>query len=171
MPASATTSNEKPDVSHLPDDELVITRVFDAPRDLVYAVWTEPEHLRRWQGAPEGLTVTSSTVDLRPGGKYRICMSAPDGAEHWLQGVYREVVKPERLVFTHSWDDANGNPGVETLVTITFTERGSKTELTLHQTGFASRGSRDGHDTGWTSTFDRMQKYIDGAPTVAESAS
>ena len=140
--------------------ELVITRVFDAPPDLVFKAWTEPEHLERWQGAPRGFTVTAHKVEFRPGGAYRLCMRSPEGVDHWLQGVYREIVEPERLVFTHAWLDAQGKPGTETLVTITFTKRGGKTELTLHQTGFMSVESRDGHQGGWTSTFDRLAEYL-----------
>lgn len=149
--ASATVTSEP---------ELVMTRVFDAPRDLVFKAWTEPEHLERWQGAPRGFTVPTHEADIRPGGTYRVCMRSPEGVDHWLQGVYREVVEPERLVFTHVWLDAAGNPGKETLVTITFADRGGKTELTLRQTGFKSVGSRDGHNEGWTSTFDRLAEYL-----------
>ena len=145
--------------------ELVLTRVFDAPRRLVFEAWTEPEHLERWQGAPRGFTVTAHEVDLRPGGPYRVCMRSPEGVDHWLQGVYREIVEPERLVFTHAWLDAEGKPGNETLVTITLTERGGKTELTLHQTAFESVESRDGHRAGWTSTFDRLAEYLANLPT------
>ncbi len=146
-----------------PPNELVMTRVLDAPRTLVFAAFTERKHLERWQGAPEGMTVTVEESDIRPGGRYRICMHAPDGAEHWLEGVYREVVPPERLVFTHSWLDARMQPTIETLVTITFAERGGKTELTLRQTGLASPASRDGHEKGWASTFNRLQDYLEKA--------
>jgi uncharacterized protein YndB with AHSA1/START domain len=139
-----------------------MTRIFDAPRALVFAAWTERKHLERWQGVPEGFTVTTEVADVRPGGAFRICMHSPDGAEHWLQGVYREVVAPERLVFTHAWLDAERKPRKETLVTITFAERGGKTELTLRQTGFVSEGSRDGHEEGWASTFDRLAGYLAG---------
>jgi uncharacterized protein YndB with AHSA1/START domain len=142
------------------EPELVMTHLFDAPRALVYEAWTEKEHLQRWQGAPEGLAVTFNEVDLRPGGAFRVCMRSPDDVEHWLQGVYREVVPRERLVFTHAWLDAAGRPGKETLVTITFADRGAKTELTLRQTGFASAGSRDGHSDGWASTFRRLAGYL-----------
>ena len=142
------------------DRELVITRVFDAPRGLVFKAWTGPEHLECWQGAPRGFTVTAHKMEVRPGGAYRVCMRSPEGVDHWLQGVYREIVEPERLVFTHVWLDAQGRPGKETLVTITFAERGGKTELTLHQTGFKSVESRDGHKGGWTSTFDRLADYL-----------
>ena len=142
------------------EPELVITRLFDAPRSLVFDAWTKPEHLEHWQGAPRGFTVTAHDVDLRPGGAFRICMRSPEGVDHWLQGVYREIVKPERLVFTHVWLDAQGRPGKETVVTITLTERGGKTELTLLQTGFGSVESRDGHKEGWNSTFDRLAEYL-----------
>jgi uncharacterized protein YndB with AHSA1/START domain len=142
--------------------ELVMTRIIDAPRALVFEAWTERRHLERWQGAPEGMSVTTAEADIRPGGAFRICMRSPDGVEHWLQGVYREVVPPERLVFTHAWLDAERRPGKETLVTITFAERGGKTEIALRQTGFDSDGSRAGHEGGWASTFDRLAKYLAG---------
>ena len=142
--------------------ELVLTRVFDAPRNLVFAAWTEPEHLERGQGAPRGFTVTTHEVEIRPGGAYRICMRSPEGVDLWLQGVYREVVRPERLVFTHSWLDTSGKPDQETLVTITCTERGQKTEITLRQTGFKSVESRDGHMLGWTSQLDGLAEYLAG---------
>jgi uncharacterized protein YndB with AHSA1/START domain len=145
------------------EPELVMSYIFDAPRSLVYEAWTEKEHLERWQGAPEGFTVTFNEVDLRPGGGFKVCMRSPEGVDHWLQGVYREVVPPERLVFTHGWLDAAGKPGRETLVTITFAERGAKTELTLRQTGFKSVESRDGHSEGWASTFRRLAQYLSEA--------
>ena len=137
-----------------------MTRTFDAPRELVFDAFTKREHLDRWQGAPMGMTVTVEKSDIRPGGAFRICMHAPDGKEHWLEGVYREVVRPERLVYTHSWLDAQKKPTRETLVTITFAARGNKTELTLRQTGLASADSREGHRAGWGSTFDRLTNYL-----------
>jgi uncharacterized protein YndB with AHSA1/START domain len=139
-----------------------MTHIFDAPRALVFAAWTERRHLDHWQGAPQGFTVTTAESDIRTGGAFRICMRSPEGVDHWLQGVYREVVAPERLVFTHTWLDAERKPGQETLVTITFAERGKKTELTLRQTGFKSDESRAGHEGGWASTFDRLAEYLAG---------
>jgi uncharacterized protein YndB with AHSA1/START domain len=135
--------------------ELVITRVFDAPRALVFKVWTEPERLVRWWG-PEGFTVPSCEMDLRPGGAFRFLMRSPEGTDHRLQGVYREIVEPERLVFTWAWVDADGKPGHETLVTVTFAEHGAKTKLTLHQAVFESVESRDSHEEGWTECLDRL---------------
>jgi len=142
------------------DLALVLTRVLPAPRQLVYDAWTKKEHLEKWQGAPQGFTVTQAHSDIRPGGTFKLCMRSPDGVDHWLQGEYREVVPPERLVFTHSWLNAEGKPGKETLVTLTFTEVAGGTELTLKQTGFPSAQSRDGHREGWASTFERMAEYL-----------
>src|SRR6202163_4532407 len=147
-------------VTESAQNELVITRLFDAPRELVFECWTNPEHLQHWQGAPRGFTVTSQESDIRPGGFFRICMRSPEGVDHWLHGGYREIVKPERLVFTHVWLDADRKPGNETLVTITLAERDGKTELTLRQTGFPSVESRDGHKYGWNSALDVLTDYL-----------
>jgi len=164
MPArrSSAARTTVADATATDADTLVISHVFDASRALVWAAWTERKHLDKWQGAPEGVTVTVEQSDIRPGGAFRICMHAPDGKDHWLQGVYREVVAPERLVFTHTWLDAAGKPGPETLVRITLTERGDRTELTLRQTGFTSPASRDGHREGWASTFTNLGRYLSG---------
>lgn len=139
---------------------LVLTRVFDAPRELVFKVWTESEHLERWQNAPQGFSVISHERDFRIGGHFRICMRSPEGVDHWLQGVYREIVAPERLSFTHVWLNAEGNPIQETLMTISLAECDGKTRLTLHQTGFKSVASRDGHMVGWNSTLERLAEYL-----------
>jgi uncharacterized protein YndB with AHSA1/START domain len=142
------------------ENDLTITRIFDAPRDLVFAAWTEQQHLDRWQNAPQGFTVTVEKSDIRTGGSFRICMRSPEGTEHWLQGEYREVKPPERLVFTHSWIGSDGKPGPETLVTITLTERNRKTELTLRHSGFKHKEQSQGHAHGWTSTLDRLAQYL-----------
>jgi uncharacterized protein YndB with AHSA1/START domain len=149
------------------EPELVITRTFDAPRDLVFACWTELGHLQHWQGAPRGFTITSTESDIRPGGFFRICMRSPEGVDSWLEGHYREILKPVRLVYRHVWLDASKKPGKETLVTITFADRGGKTELTLRQTGFASVESRDGHKFGWSSALDVLADYASEAAAHA----
>ena len=139
--------------------ELVITRVFDAPPRLVFKAWTEPERLVRWWG-PQGFTMPSCEMDVRPGGAFRFRMRGPDGTDHWLQGVYQEIVEPERLVCTWTWVDAEGKPGHETLLTVCFAEQGAKTKLTLHQAAFETVTSRDGHQDGWTSSLDRLDEYL-----------
>ena len=139
--------------------ELVITRVLDAPRRRVFQAWTEPDRVARWWG-PQGFTTVYHDMAIRPGGAFRFCIRSPEGTEHWKQGVYREVVEPERLVFTFAWEDADGKPGHQTLVTLTFAERGDKTELTLHQSVFESVERRDEHQRGWTSTLERLAEYL-----------
>ena len=139
--------------------ELVITRVFDAPRSLVFKAWTEPDRAARWWG-PQGFTTLHCAMDVRTGGAFRVCTRAPDGTEYWKQGVYREVAEPERLVFTFAWEDAEGKPGHETVVTVTFAEHGAKTRLTLHQAVFETVAARDSHQAGWTSTMERLAEYL-----------
>jgi uncharacterized protein YndB with AHSA1/START domain len=87
-------------------------------------------------------------------------MRSPDGRDLWLGGVYREIVAPERLVFTHAWDNAQGVPGHETLVTVTFVERSGKTDMTFRQAVFESVGERDGHQGGWTECFDKLAQHL-----------
>jgi uncharacterized protein YndB with AHSA1/START domain len=87
-------------------------------------------------------------------------MRTPEGAEYWRSGVYREVVPPERLVFTYVTDDPHSLPGQETLVTVTFEELGAKTKLTLRQTLFDSAEARDAHQGGWTSTLERLAGHL-----------
>lgn len=142
------------------DFELVINRLLDAPRDLVYACWTEPGHLARWGGGPEGLTIDVEYQDIREGGMFRLRMHSPHGIDCRLQGIYRELVKPERIVFTHAWIHEDGSLATETLVTVTLKSTGKGTELTLRQTGLPSLGSRDGHEEGWNSTLDRLTEYL-----------
>src|ERR1700677_5188508 len=117
--------------------EVIIERVFDAPPEIVFQVWTEPGHLARWWG-PKGFTNPVCEVDLRVGGAWRIVMRAPNGAEYPGGGVYREIVKPGReivepgrLVFTNSAMDKEGNPIIDGFTTVTFADYGGKTELTL----------------------------------------
>ena len=139
--------------------EFVITRVFNAPRRLVFKMWTEPEHLARWWG-PRGYTGLSSRMDVRPGGAWTRSMQAPDGSIIRKHGVYREIVAPERLVFTYVTDDIGGEPGSETLVTVTFADLDGKTRLTLHQTAFQSVAARDDHRCGWTSALERFIVHL-----------
>ncbi len=141
------------------DRELVITRVFDAPRELVFKAWTDPEHVANWWG-PHGFTVTSIEMDVRPGGKWRKCMRSPAGKEYWRHGVYQEVVEPERLVFTYFSDDLHSDPGHEMVVTITFAEQGGKTMMIFRQAEFLSVAERDAHRGGWTESIERCAVYL-----------
>lgn len=147
------------DAAAPPGPELLLTRVFEAPRALVFKVWTEPAHLVRWWG-PAGFTTPSCQMDVRPGGPFRICMRSPDGRDHWLRGVYREITPPERLVCTWAWEDEEGAAGHETVVTITLDEHGAGTRLTLHQAVFEAVSARDAHDEGWSECLDRLADYL-----------
>jgi uncharacterized protein YndB with AHSA1/START domain len=139
---------------------LVITREFNAPPSLVFKAWTDPVHAARW-GGPNGYTATHVTGDLRPGGRWRACLRRDeDGLELWQGGTYREVTPPERLVFTFAWDREDGSPGQEMLVTVTLAEERGRTRMTFRQEGFESVASRDGHQGGWTSAFDRLAEHL-----------
>jgi len=151
--------------------ELTITRVFDAPRALVFKAWTEPARLVTWFG-PRGFTTHSCTMDLRVGGRWRLCMRRADGVEHWLRGVYREVIVPERLVSTWQWERGRtdftdwlpgGIPEHETVLTVTFAdEPGGRTMLTLHQARFESDEASASHHDGWSDALDRLAEHVAG---------
>jgi len=138
---------------------LVITRVLDAPPSLVFKAWTDPKHAARWWG-PKGFTTTYCKLDVRPGGKWRICMRSPQGKDYWAQGVYREIVEPERLVFTWAWEKPKGRPGRETLVRVNFAELGEKTKLTFRHGVFETVKDRNSHRSGWSQSLDRLAEYI-----------
>ncbi|NJR52547.1 MAG: SRPBCC domain-containing protein [Leptolyngbyaceae cyanobacterium CSU_1_3] len=141
------------------DRQLTITRVFDAPRSLVFKVWTQPEHFSHWLG-PKDFTAIACHMNVQVGGMYRACIRSPEGNDHWMQGVYREIIEPERLVFTFAWEDENSRPKHGTLVTVTFEEQGNKTLMTFQQAIFESIESRDSHNTGWSECFDRLTTYL-----------
>jgi uncharacterized protein YndB with AHSA1/START domain len=147
----------------LPSDrEIVMTRVFEAPRRRVFEAWTEPEHVRRWYGCGTlGLRVCE--IDLRVGGSYCYVLQRPDGMDCALEGTYREIVPPERLVYTEEFV-TRGFTSNPALVTVTFTERAGKTTLTvtiLHR----SREDRDaqlnsGMETGAAESLDRLAGHL-----------
>ena len=141
------------------DKVLVITRTFDAPRSLVFQAWTQKEHLDHWC-VPRGFTILDSEGELRPGGRWRCRMRSPDGAEYRVGGTYREIVQDELLVFTHAWENEDGKPGHETLVTLRFADQAGKTKLTFRQATFESAESRDSHAGGWNECLDRLSEYL-----------
>lgn len=139
--------------------ELIITRILNAPRHLVWKVWTEQEHLVRWCG-PRDFTILPDYTDFRLGGRWRTCLRSPAGKDYWAQGVYCEITEPGHLVFTHAWEDENGHLGHETRVTITLEAQAEKTKLTFRQAMFQSTAARDSHQEGWSETFDRLEQYL-----------
>ena len=135
------TSSSNPTTFTMPSDrEIVITRVFDAPRRLVFEALTKPEHVRRWWGL-KSLTMVICEMDFRPGGTWRFVLRGPDGTNYGFRGAYREIVPPERVVSTFEFE---GMPGHVSLETLTLDEQNGTTKLTstcLYQ----SAEDRDGH--------------------------
>ena len=139
---------------------LTITRLFNAPRALVFDAFIDAKQALQWLG-PRGYAMTHLEADVRPGGAWRGCMRAnDDGRELWHGGVYREIMPPERLAFTFAWELDDGGRGLETLVTITFEDQGGKTLMQFSQGVFATPEDCEGHRGGWESEFDQLAALI-----------
>lgn len=151
--------------------ELVITRMFAAPRELVWKAWTEPERFMRWWG-PKHFTAPFCRIDLRVGGAYLACMRSPEGKDYWSTGIYRELVAPSRLVCTDCFADENGSvvPAshygmsgewpLELLVTVTFEEQEGKTRLTLRHAGIPAGEMREQCEAGWNESFEKLAESL-----------
>jgi uncharacterized protein YndB with AHSA1/START domain len=160
------------------DRTVVITRVFAAPRALVWKAWTDPKHMAEWWG-PNCFTNPVCDIDVRPGGSWRIVLRSPDGIDYPLKGVYREVVAPQRLVMSmdlsehpDAWHDlvtpdrdrSKGRPALNPLCAVTFEDEGGKTKLTIAMS-FESAGFRDsfvriGMEQGWSQSLDRLKALL-----------
>lgn len=138
---------------------LRLERFFDAPRELVFAAWTDRKHFSQWC-APAKFEIVDSRVDARRGGIWWSVMRAPDGEECRAGGVYREVVEPQRLVFTYAHELPNGDRGPETLVTVKFEALGKRTKITLQQATFDTVEDRIAHDMGWSECLDRLATLL-----------
>lgn len=155
---------------------LFITRALNAPRELVYRVWTEAEHLEKWWG-PAGMKLEVKQLDVRPGGKFLYRMSTPDGHEMWGKFVYREVTAPEKLVYVSSFSDAEGNTlrapfspvfPIEIVNNLTFTEQDGRTTFTLQGGPYQATAEEDAFyrsmfesmKQGFTGTFDQLEAYL-----------
>jgi uncharacterized protein YndB with AHSA1/START domain len=156
--------------------DFVITRTFNAPRELVWRAWTEREQLVRWFG-PKGSTIPHATLDLRPGGTFHYAMRGPDGREMWGKWTFREIAAPEKLVLVSSFSDAQGgitrhpmsaNWPLETLSTTTFEEYEGKTTLTIRWSPFNATEleiktfaeAQSGMQQGWGGTFEQLAAYL-----------
>jgi uncharacterized protein YndB with AHSA1/START domain len=152
------------------DQDLVIVRDFDAPRDLVWNAWTKPELLMRWSG-PKGFTTPVYKMDLRVGGAYHTCMRSPEGNDYWSTGIYREIVPPQRLVCTDSFADAEGQvvPAshygmsadfpLELLVTVSLEDDAGKTRFTLQHAGLPD-DALDDCRIGWNESLDKLAELL-----------
>jgi uncharacterized protein YndB with AHSA1/START domain len=148
-------------------NEIVITRVFDAPCKLVWQAWTDPEQVVRWWG-PKDFTSPACKIDFRVGGKYVFCLRSPDGRDFWSTGIYQEIVELERIVCTDSFADPEGNvvpasyydmgdeTPLETLISLTFEALGSKTRLTLRHAGLPAGEMGEGAEAGWNQSLDKL---------------
>jgi uncharacterized protein YndB with AHSA1/START domain len=162
-----TTPNE---TNQAPGKAVVITRVFDAPADLVWKVWTDPEHIMKWWG-PKGYTAPAAKVDLRIGGGYHYCMRSAEGQVFWSKGTYLEIIPGKKIVATDSFADEHGNlvpsaqmgmPGLpdEFIITVTFEEKDGKTIFTLIHENMPEGMMSDMTAAGWNQSFDKMVDVI-----------
>ena len=142
--------------------ELVLTRIIDAPRELVFRMWTDPVHLAKWWG-PRDFTNPVCEIDFRPGGALRIVMRAPNGTDYPMGGVFREIIEPERLVFTNCALDSDGNVLLDGVTVVTFAEQGEKTKLTVqtHAVALVPAAVRylEGMQAGWEQTLDGLEQH------------
>lgn len=160
------------------NNALVITRIFDAPRELVWKAWTDPEMFKKWWG-PKDFTCPVANIDFRVGGKYHVAMHGPAGSEFdkdlWSTGVYREIVPMEKIVMTDSFADEQGNvvPAthygmgmnpdfpMETEIIITFEEQeNGKTKMTLRHVGMPAGKDSEGANQGWSESFDKLAESL-----------
>jgi uncharacterized protein YndB with AHSA1/START domain len=154
------------------DRDLVISRVFAAPRELVFKVWTTPRHVMQWWG-PRMFTAPYCTIDLRVGGCFHYCMRSPDGKDYWSKGIYREIVVPEKIVSTMYFSDKDGNfvepahygmgpdfPS-EMIDIVTFAvHEGNKTKVTLQRNHSEALAIRYMEDQGWNQSMDRVAEEL-----------
>jgi uncharacterized protein YndB with AHSA1/START domain len=173
---SATDPIPHPSHLHPHQHRFAISRMFDAPRELIFSLWSDPNHLRRWWG-PKGCSVGFCNMDLRPGGQLLYSLRMPDGQERWGKFVYREILPPDRLVFVDSFSDPQGNTTraplnpkwpLEVLMTITLSQQFNLTRLqllgeplnpTAEELDLFESNRESLHDA-FSGTFDQLQSYL-----------
>lgn len=150
--------------------DLVITRFFNASRERVWKAWTNCNDLKKWWG-PKEYTCPDCTIDFRIGGKYVFSMQDEKGNKIWSTGVYTEIMKPEKLVFTDSFSDENGNivsseeygmTGVplEMIISVLLEEENGKTKMTMTHAGLPAGEHHDGANIGWNTSFDKLEESL-----------
>jgi uncharacterized protein YndB with AHSA1/START domain len=156
----------KPADNQFGEGTVEIVRVFDAPRALVWQAWTDPKMLAQWFG-PRGFSSRVPELDARVGGRLRIVMHGPDGNDYPMKGTFREVVAPERLVFSTIAIDNEGKHLLEGLTTVTFAEQGGKTTMTLHTHAVGrvpiAKQMLAGMEAGWTQSIDKLGTLLENA--------
>jgi uncharacterized protein YndB with AHSA1/START domain len=152
----ATKSSVAADIATRPS--LTLKRRLDAPPAKVYAAWTDPEKIARWFGPAQVVAGSvRADIDARIGGRYRVSFKMQDGEHHEVAGVYREMVPNQRLTFSWAW---HSTPERESQVTVSLKPDGDGTLLTLHHEQLFDQAARDGHESGWIGTLDKLEKYI-----------
>jgi len=154
-------------------NDLVITRIFDAPRETVWKYWSDSEYFRKWWG-PKDFTCPFSRMEFRKGGKYLHAMKSKEGQEFWSTGIFKEIVPMERIVATDSFADKDGNivPSthygmedfpLELEITVTFEDLGDKTRMKLVHSGIENIGAtmRRDMEQGWNESLDKMEEHIE----------
>jgi uncharacterized protein YndB with AHSA1/START domain len=149
MPLAEKSPIQKP--------SLTFKRHYAAPIEKVFRAWTEPEALKLWFGPSDEGKILVAETNINVGGRYRIVLEMPDGEQHRVGGVYREVVPNEKLTFTWAWEST---PERESLVTVKLKKAGSGTDMTLTHEQFFDEAARDRHEHGWTGTLERLDRYI-----------
>jgi uncharacterized protein YndB with AHSA1/START domain len=150
------------------DREIILTRIIDAPRDLVFKVWTDPMHIAQWWG-PNGFTTTIHSMDVRPGGEWHFVMHGPDGRDYKNRIIYNEIVKPERITYNHMGEDVDDKVQFQATVTFVSESGDAKTKVTLHMV-FPSAAIREhvvkeyGAIEGGNQTLARLGKYVPNMP-------
>lgn len=162
-------------------EALIIRRTFDAPRELVWRAWTEPELMKKWWG-PKEFTVPACEIELREGGSFLYCMRSQEGKDFWGTGTYREINPPKRIVVTDSFADPEGNvvpatyygmsPGLpkELLLTVTLEQDGEKTQLILGHEGMPSGKDSDDARDGWNQSLDKLEDLLKSMRQEEEAA-
>ncbi|MHB1459104.1 MAG: SRPBCC family protein [Armatimonadota bacterium] len=153
------------------ENVIIIKRIFNAPREIVFEAWTKPECMMQWFG-PKDYTIPVCKVDLRVGGAFFLCMRSSDGKDTWGKGIFREIIIPEKVVYTDIFADADGNTvpasyygmtgdwPLEMLATVQFDEMDGKTFMILHHEGIPPGENTEMCIAGWNESFDKLDKYL-----------
>ena len=146
---------------------LTLTREYAAPPERLWRAWTDAKALKQWWGPGPGEPVSVAELDVRVGGRFRICFGGADGNAHECAGTYKEVAKPGKLVFTWTWP--RSTPERESLVTILFNAKGRGTELVFRHERFFDEKVRDDHKRGWSGLLEGLERYLTGPVLAGES--
>jgi uncharacterized protein YndB with AHSA1/START domain len=152
-------------------DDLLITHLFDAPRELVFNAWTEPEHLKHWY-APDGCTIEFASINVKVGGEFHSCIHDPVHGDCWIKGIYKEILFPEKLVYSMILSNERGEDVTADeagkpdewpqalITTVTFTSIRLQTKLTLHQAVATSEAKKTGAYQSWLNMLDKLNTTL-----------